>query len=128
MTTRRDVIQGGLAGMAGLALLAMGAGPAQALGSLSEAGYGLIGQMKAQPGQRAALIAILHEGLDEMPGNLAFIVGADAGDPDSIWITELWTTKQAHDDALKLPAVTAAIEKGRPLIAGMGTRVEFNPT
>lgn len=123
METRRDVMVGGVAGLAALALAS---GPAVA--AAQKAGYGLIGQMKAQPGQRDALIAVLHEGLHDMPGNLAFIVGADAGDPDAIWITELWTSKQAHDDALKIPAVTAAIGKGRPLIAGMGMRAEFTPT
>ena len=124
MQTRRDMMGTGLAMLARL-----GAGmPALAAEGAPKAAYGLIGQMKAKPGQREALIAVLHEGLDKMPGNLAFIVGADSADPDSIWITELWVSKQAHDDALKLPAVIAAIGKGRPLIAGMGTRVEFNPT
>jgi quinol monooxygenase YgiN len=118
---------GGLMGLAVLALAGTGM-PLFAAEGATKAGYGLIGQMKAQPGQRDALIAILHEGLDHMPGNLAFVVGADSADPDSIWITELWTSKQAHDDALKLPAVAAAIGKGRPLIAGMGVRAEFNPT
>ena len=128
MQTRRDVMGTGFAGVAMLALAGAGMPAFAADPAAPKAAYGLIGQMKARPGQREALITVLHEGLDQMPGNLAFIVGADSADPDSIWITALWVSKQAHDEALKLPAVVAAIGKGRPLIAGMGGGVEFNPT
>nr|WP_079639403.1 putative quinol monooxygenase [Sphingopyxis flava] len=89
--------------------------------------YGLIGQMIAQPGQRAALAAILTDGTFAMPGNFAYIVGEDAKNPDALWIVELWADKAAHAASLQLPAVQAAIAKGRPLIAGFGSRAEFKP-
>jgi len=89
--------------------------------------YGLIGQMIAQPGQRAALAAILTDGTFAMPGNFTYIVGEDAENPDALWIVELWADKAAHAASLQLPAVQAAIAKGRPLIAGFGSRAEFKP-
>ena len=89
--------------------------------------YGLLGQMLAQPGQRAELVAILSEGTGTMPGNIAYLIGEDSANPDAIWIVELWESKEAHAASLKLPAVQAAIKKGRPLIAGFGTRAEFKP-
>ncbi|UNU43912.1 antibiotic biosynthesis monooxygenase [Sphingopyxis sp. YF1] len=89
--------------------------------------YGLIGQMIAQPGQRAALVAALAEGTGTMPGNIAYLIGEDSANPDAIWIVELWTDKDAHAASLELPAVQEAIRKGRPLIAGFGTRAEFKP-
>ena len=89
--------------------------------------YGLLGQMMAQPGQRAALVAILSGGTGKMPGNIAYLIGEDSANPDAIWIVELWDSKEAHAASLKLPAVQAAIAKGRPLIAGFGTRAEFTP-
>lgn len=89
--------------------------------------YGLLGQMIAQPGQRAALVAILSEGTGTMPGNMGYVIGEDSANPDAIWIVELWETKEAHAASLKLPAVQDAIKKGRPLIAGFGTRAEFKP-
>ena len=89
--------------------------------------YGLIGQMIAQPGQRAALVAILGESTGAMPGNIAYLIGEDAANPDAIWIVELWDSKEAHAASLALPAVQDAIERGRPLIAGFGTRAEFKP-
>lgn len=89
--------------------------------------YGLIGQMLAQPGQRAALIAILSEGTTNMPGNMGYLIGEDSANADAIWIVEVWATKEAHAASLQLPAVQAAIAGGRPLIAGFGTRAEFKP-
>ncbi|WP_443030541.1 putative quinol monooxygenase [Sphingopyxis sp.] len=89
--------------------------------------YGLLGQMTAHPGQRAALVAILSEGTGQMPGNIAYLIGEDSANPDAIWIVELWDSKESHAASLKLPAVQEAIKKGRPLIAGFGTRAEFKP-
>ena len=89
--------------------------------------YGLLGQMMAQPGKRAELVAIVTEGTDEMPGNIAYLIGEDSANPDAIWIVELWENKAAHAASLQLPAVQATIAKGRPLIAGFGTRAEFRP-
>ena len=89
--------------------------------------YGLIGQMKAAPGKRAALAAILLEGTDAMPGNLSYVVAEDPKDPDALWLTEVWDSKASHDASLRLPAVQAAIAKGRPLIAGMGQQTETVP-
>ena len=89
--------------------------------------YGLLGQMIAAPGKRAELAAILAEGTGEMPGNIAYLVGEDSANADAIWIVELWESKEAHAASLKLPAVQEAIRKGRPLIAGFGTRAEFKP-
>lgn len=89
--------------------------------------YGLIGQMIAKPGERAALVAALTEGTGAMPGNIAYLIGEDSANPDAIWIVELWDSKDSHAASLGLPAVQAAIQKGRPLIAGFGTRAEFKP-
>ncbi len=117
------------------AMLAMAAAllPATKLRALeakmeeAEPRYGLLGQMMAQPGQRAALVAILSEGTGEMPGNIAYLIGEDSANPDAIWIVELWVSKEAHAASLTLPVVQGAIKRGRPLIAGFGTRAEFKP-
>src|SRR3546814_18079669 len=89
--------------------------------------YGLIGQRIAQPGQRAALAALLTEGTGTMPGNVAYLIGEDSENPDALWIVELWADKAAHAASLTLPSVQAVIARGRPLIAGFGTRAEFTP-
>ncbi|MGW8705485.1 putative quinol monooxygenase [Brevundimonas sp. NPDC055814] len=89
--------------------------------------YGLIGEIKAQPGQRDALAAILLEGTAEMPGCLNYVVARDSTDADALWITEVWDSRDSHSASLQLPAVQAAIAKGRPLIAGFGSRTETEP-
>ena len=89
--------------------------------------YGLIGKMKAAEGKRDELIEILLDGTGEMPGCRSYIVAKDTSDPDAIWITEVWDNKANHEASLKLPAVQAAIAKGRPMIAGFGERFETEP-
>ena len=89
--------------------------------------YGLIGQMKAAPGKRDELVAILSEGTEGMPGCLSYIVAKDAVDADALWITEVWTDKDSHAGSLKLPSVQAAIAKARPILAGFGHRFETVP-
>lgn len=113
-------------GTAALALLAT-AVPGLAAGGNMEEIYGLIGQLKAAPGKREELIAILREGTGEMPGNLLYLVAEDLDDPDAIWITEVWATRTDHENSLKLPGVQAAIARGRPLIAGFGARAQTRP-
>ena len=89
--------------------------------------YGLIGKMRAQPGQRDALIAILLEGTAGMPGCLSYGIAKDKLDADALWITETWRDEASHKASLSLPSVQAAIAKGRPLIAGFGERFETEP-
>ncbi|MBC9031543.1 antibiotic biosynthesis monooxygenase [Sphingomonas sp. JC676] len=115
--------------LAGLALALLG-GAALAKGTAMEdesGPYGMIGKMKAQPGKRAELIEILGAGTGDMPGCLAYLIAEDAKEPDVIWITEIWDRKASHDASLALPAVKAAIAKGRPLIAGFEMSAETRP-
>ena len=89
--------------------------------------YGLIGKMLAVPGARDALAAALLEGTGDMPGCLSYVVAVDPADADALWITEVWDSAESHRASLQLPAVRAAIAKGRPLIAGFGERYETIP-
>ena len=73
--------------------------------------YGLIGKMRATPGQRDALIAILVEGVSSMPGCLSYVVAQDPKDPDAIWITEVWDSKESHKASLSLSSVQDAIAR-----------------
>jgi quinol monooxygenase YgiN len=89
--------------------------------------FGMIGKIKAKPGTRAELVAILSGGTGAIPGCLAYLIAEDAADPDAIWITELWDSKESHAASLQLPAVRDAIAKGRPLIAGFDLSAETRP-
>ena len=89
--------------------------------------YGLIGKATCVPGQRDVFIDILLEGVGAMPGCLSYIVARDANDADTIWITEVWDSKESHTASLMLPAVRQAIAKGRPLIASFGDQTVTEP-
>ena len=112
-----------VAGAAGLAAL-----PASALsGGGGDAMHGLIGKMRAAPGRRDALIAILLEGTQAMPGCLSYVIARDAADADAIWITEVWDSRDSHRASLQLPQVRDAIARARPLIAGFDSSIETEP-
>ena len=89
--------------------------------------YGLFGKMKAAPGKREQLAAILLEGTTAMPGCLSYVVARDPADPDALWITEVWASKQDHAASLTLPAVRDAIARGRPLIASFDEQHTTEP-
>lgn len=115
---RRDILAGGLA-LAAMSSVAA----AQGGGAM----YGLIGRVKAVPGQRDALLAILLEGTGSMPGCLSYVIARDPADADALWITEVWDSRESHAASLRLPAVRAAIPRARPLIAGFDNRHETEP-
>ena len=115
---RRDVLAGGLA-IAALSTTVQ----AQEKTPM----YGLIGQMLAAPGKCDELLAILGEGVNDMPGCLSYVIAKDPANVDALWITEVWTDKDAHAASLKLPAVQAAIAKARPIIAGFPQHFETIP-
>ena len=85
--------------------------------------FGQIGKMRAQPGKRDALLAILLKSSDAMPGCLNYIIAGDPADADAIWITEVWVDAASHKASLALPSVQAAIAEARPMIAGFDSSV-----
>ncbi len=89
--------------------------------------YGLIGKMRAQPGQREALAAILAKGTQAMPGCLSYVIAADTTDADLLWITEVWRDEASHKASLQLPHVQVAITEGKPLIAGFEMQIMTRP-
>lgn len=89
--------------------------------------YGLIGKFTSADGKRDELIGYLLEGLRDMPGCLSYIVATDPSDANAIWITEAWIDAASHKASLGLPSVQAAIQKARPIIAGMESIAETQP-
>ena len=112
--------------LVGAAALAAGtAGKASAMEE--EEMFGLIGKMRAAPGQRDRLVAILLEATGDMPGCLSYVVARDPADADAIWITEVWDNSASHKASLQLPEVQAAIKQAMPLIAGFDSSTEIEP-
>ena len=92
--------------------------------------YGLIGKIKAQPGQRAALLDLLLQAagaLGEVEGCYIYLISEATDDPDTIWITEAWRSQADHDASLENEGVRAVISAARPLIADMSGGFEIVP-
>ena len=86
--------------------------------------------MKAQPGQRDALLDILLEAaglVADLPGCEVWIVNTMPDDPDAIWVTEVWRGEADHAASLTGDDVKAVIARARPLIAGFGERFTLEP-
>ena len=89
--------------------------------------YGLIGNMTAVSGRRDDLIATLTEAVSSMPGCLSYVVAKDSRDETTIWVTEIWDSKESHDASLLLASVTKAISAARPMISAFGNQVITTP-
>jgi quinol monooxygenase YgiN len=92
--------------------------------------FGMHGCFKAQRGQGDTLSGILLEAAESMRANdacLLYVVSRELGDPESIWVTEAWTDREAHDASLDVPGAKEQIARAMPLLAGIEGRAEFEP-
>ena len=89
--------------------------------------YGYIASMKAQPGHRDDVVAILVSGADGLrqSGCLSYIVSVSPTDDDTIWVTEAWESKERHRASLELPETKAAIAQTMPMLTGEFTSQEL---
>ena len=81
--------------------------------------YGLCGKLVARGGKRAQVVGTLRKtfaGASTLDGCLLYLVFEDAEDMNAIWVTELWTSKEAHDRSLANENVRKAIEQVMPNI------------
>jgi quinol monooxygenase YgiN len=79
--------------------------------------YGLIVRLTARDGKRDQLIDVLRESAGDMPGCICYVVAKDAVDERSLWVTEVWDSKESHTASLSLPAVRTAMPLGKELIS-----------
>lgn len=92
--------------------------------------YGLIGKFDVAPGKRGELVDILLEAARLMEGAAGckqYVVHEPVTDADEVWVTEIWTSRNAHDASLGLPGVRELIARAMPLIASAATSVETTP-
>lgn len=80
-----------------------------------------VGSLEAQPGRGTELVEILTRPNPDLGpiGCLAYAVGVDPEAPDTVLVSELWTSAEAHQASLTLPSVQAAIAEARPLLTGV---------
>lgn len=91
--------------------------------------YGLLNKLTAKPGKRDEVIGILLESgkLMDDPACLMYMVSEAVDDPNVIYVTDLWTSKQRHQKALRKPELRPYVEKAMPLLEGMPEQIETKP-
>jgi quinol monooxygenase YgiN len=89
--------------------------------------YGYIGSMKTTPGHREEVAATLTAGAESLRdlGCQLYLVGASDTDSETIWVSEVWDSKEHHDASLETPETKAAIAKVMPMLTGEFTRQEL---
>jgi quinol monooxygenase YgiN len=92
--------------------------------------FGPHGRVVADPGQGDALTDLLLDAADLLgddPSCQLYVVSRDVGEPDVVWVTEVWADRQAHASSLEDPRVRALIGRARPLIAQLPQSTELRP-
>lgn len=89
--------------------------------------YGYIGSMKTKPGHRNDVVAILLNGADGLrqAGCDLYIVSVSDADDVTIWVSEVWPSKEQHDGSLQLPETRVAIGNAMPMLTGEFTSQEL---
>jgi quinol monooxygenase YgiN len=90
--------------------------------------YGLFGKMTAHPGKRDAVVAILLREVEELRavGCDLYVVNLAPNNPDVVWISEVWRSREAHRASLQLPSVKRAIAEARPMLTGEFEQIEVD--
>lgn len=92
--------------------------------------YALVNKLTAKSGQRERVVEILLESgklFDSNDACTLYLVSEATDDPDLIWVVDVWTTEDAHAEALKAPELRPLIEETMPLLEGMPEQIEIRP-
>ena len=87
--------------------------------------YLLHGKLNAKAEHSKELATILLEAsklVSKAKGCKLYVIGKDENEPNSVYITEIWESKQDHDDSLKVEGVRALIMKALPLLEGQPSK------
>ncbi|MCP3773036.1 antibiotic biosynthesis monooxygenase [Paenibacillus sp. MZ04-78.2] len=84
--------------------------------------YAMFGKLTAHPGKREELAKMMLEAdtLNDMKGCIYYILHEAEEDPDVLWITELWESREAHAASLKNEKVRELIGRCQHLIEEVG--------
>ena len=87
--------------------------------------YLLHGKLTAKSGRQEELAKILLEAselVSTAKGCRFYVVGKDENDTNSIYITEMWESKDDHDNSLKVEGVKELITKVLPILDSQPTK------
>ena len=87
--------------------------------------YLLHGKLQAKPNQANELADILLEAsklVSTAKGCKLYVIGKDENEPNSVYVTEIWYSKDDHDNSLKVEGVRELIMKAMPILDGQPTK------
>ncbi len=87
--------------------------------------YLLHGKLTAKAGHRDELADILLQAsqlVSTVKGCKLYVIGKDENDKNAVYVTEIWESKEDHDNSLKAEGVRELIMKAMPLIDGQPTK------
>lgn len=77
--------------------------------------------MTAKDGNGEMLTSILLEAsnlVSTANGCNLYVISKDNNDNNTVWITEIWESKEDHDNSLKVEGVKELISKAIPILEG----------
>lgn len=83
--------------------------------------YLLHGKLRAKKGHANQLADILLEAsslVATAKGCKLYAISKDHSDPNSVFVTEIWVTKNDHENSMGLPGVKELIMKAMPILEG----------
>jgi quinol monooxygenase YgiN len=86
-------------------------------GAMTFANVGTLGTVSGKRDELVRHLTRRSETLRQI-GCLAYEVGVNDDDPDTVFVVELWESEKAHQSSLALPEVQASITAARPLLSG----------
>ena len=92
--------------------------------------FGLLGSFRAHPEQGEALAELLLQAADALASNPdceMYLISQAAEDPELLWVSEVWVSRDAHAASLEDERVRGLVAQARPLIADHGQRYELKP-
>jgi quinol monooxygenase YgiN len=83
--------------------------------------YLLHGKLTAKEGYAIELANILLDAsklVATATGCKLYVIGKDKSDQHAVYVTEIWDSKEDHDNSLKVEGVRELIQKAMPIIDG----------
>lgn len=88
---------------------------------LEKAKYSLFGNLKAKPGKADELQNILLKAADLIStakGCHLYIISRNSNEENTVWVNEIWDSKEDHDNSLNIPGCKELIGQAIPLLDG----------
>jgi quinol monooxygenase YgiN len=84
--------------------------------------YALVNRLATKPGKRDEVLQHLLESGRAFDGNeacLLYLVASSVDEANAIWVVDLWTSEEAHAEALADPTLRPHVEATIPLLEAM---------